>query len=188
MGDVYAHTGVITQNSTSGSDWKYVKTNWGQNTPATRLVRISTNLYKLTISPNIRAYYGVPANEKILQMAFVFRSDLPVNNGGYFEGKTAAGGDIYVDVYESGLQIKLNKPSGGHAILNPGDTLDVLLQAQDADSLLSRSIRSHRLPARVTRFRFPGRYPEPESSGSKGSPRMSPHRSPTLSTCLSALL
>ncbi len=135
MGDVYAHTGVITQNSTSGSDWKYVKTNWGQNTPATRLVRISANLYKLTITPNIRAYYGVPANEKILQMAFVFRSDLPVNNGGYFEGKTAAGGDIYVDVYESGLQIKLNKPSGGHAILNPGDTLDVLLQAQDADSL-----------------------------------------------------
>jgi hypothetical protein len=33
MGEVYAHTGVITNNSTSNSDWKYVKTNWGQNTP-----------------------------------------------------------------------------------------------------------------------------------------------------------
>ncbi|NMD15301.1 MAG: hypothetical protein GYA75_00700, partial [Bacteroidales bacterium] len=31
-GDVYAHTGVITNLSTSPSDWKYVKTNWGQNT------------------------------------------------------------------------------------------------------------------------------------------------------------
>jgi len=28
-GDVYAHTGVITENSNSSSDWKYVKTDWG---------------------------------------------------------------------------------------------------------------------------------------------------------------
>jgi len=29
-GDVYAHTGVITDQSSGGSDWKYVKTEWGQ--------------------------------------------------------------------------------------------------------------------------------------------------------------
>ena len=28
-GDVYAHTGVITNLSSGTSDWKYVKTNWG---------------------------------------------------------------------------------------------------------------------------------------------------------------
>jgi len=36
-GDVYAHTGVITNLSTGPSDWKYVKTNWGQNSEATKL-------------------------------------------------------------------------------------------------------------------------------------------------------
>jgi hypothetical protein len=33
MGDVYAHTGVITQFSAGGSDWKYVKTGWGEKHP-----------------------------------------------------------------------------------------------------------------------------------------------------------
>ncbi|MBT5508056.1 MAG: hypothetical protein HOK17_13140 [Flammeovirgaceae bacterium] len=31
-GEIYAHTGVITNQSTSSTDWKYVKTNWGENT------------------------------------------------------------------------------------------------------------------------------------------------------------
>ncbi|MCF8345097.1 MAG: hypothetical protein K9H13_10730, partial [Bacteroidales bacterium] len=39
-GDVYAHTGVITEESGSVTDWKYVKTDWGQNTPETKLERI----------------------------------------------------------------------------------------------------------------------------------------------------
>ncbi|HKJ31828.1 MAG TPA: hypothetical protein VKA34_08365, partial [Balneolales bacterium] len=84
-GDVYAHTGVITNLSTSSSDWRYVKTQWGDNTPATKMTRISTDEYKITIK-NIRKYYGVPSSEKILKMAFVFRSGVQVN-GNYLQGK-----------------------------------------------------------------------------------------------------
>ena len=61
-GDVYAHTGVITNRSTGPTDWRYVKTNWGQNTPETKLTRISTDRWRLTI-PNIRSYYNVPQSE-----------------------------------------------------------------------------------------------------------------------------
>src|ERR1035441_7765581 len=50
-GDVYAHTGVITNLSTSGSDWKYVLTPWGVNTPATKLDRMGPNLYRYKILP-----------------------------------------------------------------------------------------------------------------------------------------
>src|ERR1035437_3163867 len=39
-GDVYAHTGVITNLSTTSHDWKYVKTTWGVNTPDTKLDRV----------------------------------------------------------------------------------------------------------------------------------------------------
>ena len=31
-GEVYAHTGVLTESSTGTADWKYVKTDWGENT------------------------------------------------------------------------------------------------------------------------------------------------------------
>src|ERR1035437_7567455 len=62
-GDVYAHTGVITNNSVSSTDWKYVKTTWGQNTPDTKLTRIGQDLYSLKIKPSIRSYYLVTASD-----------------------------------------------------------------------------------------------------------------------------
>jgi len=94
VGDIYAHTGVITENSSSGSDWKYVKTNWGQNTEETKLTKISDNYYSLDITPSIIDYYGVPTTEGILQMAFVFR-----NEDGSIVGKNEDGSDIFIDVF-----------------------------------------------------------------------------------------
>lgn len=107
---VYAHTGVITNLSTSSSDWKYVKTDWGENTPDTKLTLIDSNLYQLNI-PNIRDYYGVPDGEDILQMAFVFRSHEPVNGTSYLEGKTSENGDIFIDVYVDELNVKITYPT-----------------------------------------------------------------------------
>lgn len=75
-GDVYVHTGVITDKSVRPSDWKYVKTNWGQNTSDTKLTRITTDQYELKID-NIQSYYSVPSSEKILKLAFVFAVVIP---------------------------------------------------------------------------------------------------------------
>lgn len=102
-GDVYAHTGVITDKSTSSSDWKYVKTTWGTNTPETKLTRISANTYELNITPGIRSFYGVPAGEKILKMAFVFRS-----SDSKKEGKDTGGRDIFADVYENKFTVDIS--------------------------------------------------------------------------------
>jgi glycosidase len=133
-GDVYVHTGVITQNSASATDWKYVKSNWGENKPETKLERLSANLYRLSIKPDIRSYYNVPAQEKILQMAFVFRSDVQVG-GSYLEGKEAGGLDIYINVYEAGLQLNLQKPLYGYTLAEAGDTLKLRAQSSMADSM-----------------------------------------------------
>jgi len=48
-GDVYAHTGVITNFSTSSSDWKHVVSNWGENTADTKLIRDSLDHYHFVI-------------------------------------------------------------------------------------------------------------------------------------------
>ena len=133
-GTVYAHTGVITEFSTSGTDWKYVMSDWGQNTPETRMTRIGADLYSLEIIPDIRNYYGVPADEEILQMAFVFRSATQVG-GQWLEGKTAEGGDIFVDVYEPGLNVAFQQPEAVPVILIPGDNIIVVANASEADSL-----------------------------------------------------
>ncbi|MDR1525277.1 MAG: Por secretion system protein, partial [Tannerella sp.] len=72
-GDVYAHTGVITDRSVNGSDWRYAPA-WGDNREKYKLTPMGNDLWQLTIAPDIRAYYGVPETEKILKLVFVFRS------------------------------------------------------------------------------------------------------------------
>lgn len=94
-GDVYAHTGVITNLSTSGSDWKYAPA-WGDNSAKYKLTSLGSDKWKLTISPDVRSWYGVPAGEQISKLAFVFRSADKTK-----EGKAAGGADIFVTLNES---------------------------------------------------------------------------------------
>jgi hypothetical protein len=125
-GEVYAHTGVLTSESQTPSDWQYVKTDWGENTPETKLTQIGSNTYRLTITPSIREYYGVPADEVIEQIALVFRSGEPVG-GGYREGKTESNGDIFVEVYEEdpGLILTIANPEMNDVLIQPSGQLNI---------------------------------------------------------------
>ncbi len=133
-GDVYIHTGVITNLSTSGTDWRYVKTQWGQNTPETKMARVDSNLYKLEI-PNIRTYYGVPSGEQILKLAMVFRSGVPISGQTYREGKNADGSDIFVDVYSPSLQVKILSPDRKNTLLPTTQATAVCVEAMENASI-----------------------------------------------------
>ncbi len=132
--DVYAHTGVITNLSTSTSDWKYVKTEWGENTPDTKLTLIDSNMYEMTI-PNIREYYSVPDGETIEQMAFVFRSAEPDEYGSYMEAKTAEAGDIFIEVYGDELNVKITYPTAANPLVEPNTLVPVCMASLNSDSL-----------------------------------------------------
>ncbi|MGQ1784377.1 alpha-amylase family glycosyl hydrolase [Saccharicrinis sp. GN24d3] len=125
-GEVYAHTGVITDQSTSGSDWKYAP-DWGDNDAKYKLTRTATNTYTLSITPNIRDYYGVPASEKIEQMAFVFRSGEEVD-GAYKEGKDTGGKDIFVNVSEEILTVSISTPAD-NSVFESGADVEVKVDA-----------------------------------------------------------
>ena len=73
-GDVYAHIGVITDKSSSNTDWRYVVAAWGVNVDKAKMTRTATNTYQLTLTPDVRQYFGVPAGEVIQKIAVVFRS------------------------------------------------------------------------------------------------------------------
>ncbi|MDD5583384.1 MAG: alpha-amylase family glycosyl hydrolase, partial [Candidatus Marinimicrobia bacterium] len=107
-GPIYAHTGVLTEESASTSEWKYVVTQWGENTPQTKLDYVAPNLWKLTIGYP-REYYQIPEGVKVTHLAFVFRSSqLP--NGGYLEGKDVQNKDIFLEVYEPGITARFVTP------------------------------------------------------------------------------
>ncbi len=127
-GDVYAHTGVITNLSVNSTDWKYVKTEWGENTPETKLTRIDDNTYSLTIN-NIRTFFGVPTAEQIKKLAFVFRSATEQTGGFYLEHKNADGSDILAEVYPLALNVKILSPSRKEPLVSPNAVLPVCVEA-----------------------------------------------------------
>ncbi len=102
--DVYVHTGVITNNSTSASDWKYVTTEWGVADADWKLSPVAgeDNKYTYTYGPSIREYFGVPESEDIEKIAFVFR-----NANGSQAGRAAGGADIFIDVSAGGSALGL---------------------------------------------------------------------------------
>ncbi len=104
-GDIYAHTGVITDKSNSSSDWKYVVSEWGENLTKNKLAPKGNDIYELSIGPTIRDYYGVPQGEEILQMAFVFRS---ADNSK--TGRGTGGADIFTDLYSGGFIFIIDDP------------------------------------------------------------------------------
>lgn len=72
-GDVYAHTGVITKESTGDDNWKHA-TNWGDNSEKYKLHSIGHNKWQLIMENGLKDFYGLSSVEEALKMAFVFRA------------------------------------------------------------------------------------------------------------------
>ncbi|HOW30448.1 MAG TPA: glycoside hydrolase family 31 protein [Bacteroidales bacterium] len=90
-GDIYLHTGVITNKSLDGHDWKYVVGNWGTDDKRVLMKREGPNLYSFRMQ--IRSFYSLRDDDIAQQLAFVFR-----NADGTLVGKTADNEDITVPV------------------------------------------------------------------------------------------
>ncbi len=129
-GDVYAHMGVLTDKSTGPGDWRYVKAEWAQNLPECKFTRTAADRYELTMSPSIRDFFGVPAGEEILSLAFVFRSA-----DGSGTGRATGGGDIFTPVYSEGLTISILRPPVFPQIVSLNDSFIVEIMANEADTI-----------------------------------------------------
>jgi oligosaccharide 4-alpha-D-glucosyltransferase len=127
-GDVYLHTGVITNRSLDGHDWKYVVGNWGTDDKRVIMKREGPNLYSMKMQ--IKSFYNLRDEDVAQQLAFVFR-----NADGTIVGKTSENEDITVPVngykppekvlekivFEKRVLQKLEKiPDGWKAITSNG--------------------------------------------------------------------
>lgn len=124
----YAHTGV-TYN---GTQWQKYGT-WRDGLDKYRMTKNADGNWELRITPNIHAYYGVDAGVEITQLCFVF-NDGPDGN---LEGKTASGGDYFVDLYDSGLALVCNSPAND-VMIEAGDSVAFsFTTSEEADFLLT---------------------------------------------------
>ncbi|HEY5405832.1 MAG TPA: alpha-amylase family glycosyl hydrolase [Ginsengibacter sp.] len=104
--DVYVHIGVITNLSTSSSDWKYVNSVWGTTNPTFQATYLGSNKWSYTITGGLRTFFGMsnPA-ETIQKIAILFRS----GNGSLVQRNIDAS-DMFIPVYTTTLAVRFTKP------------------------------------------------------------------------------
>ena len=104
--DVYVHIGVITNYSTGIGDWKHVQSTWATTDSRIHAVSIGANKWNYTIAGNLRTFFGLTdVNEKILKIAILFRS----GDGNQVQ-RNSDGSDMYLPVYDVGLQTRITQP------------------------------------------------------------------------------
>lgn len=127
---VYIHTGLITNLSTSGTDWKYVQMlPWVTNNPKLLMTSLGNNKHQ--IKYHIKSYYGITnPNETVQKLAFVFR-----NTAGTVVGKDANGSDIFYNVYSgTNLNLQFASPANG-SIFNLNDNISISANVSAAANL-----------------------------------------------------
>ncbi len=104
--DVYLHMGVITSASANSSDWKYSKFTWATTPAAARAGISGTNIWNFSITGGLRTFFGITnPSEKIIKIALLFRS-----GSGSRVQRNTDGSDMYITVYDNGLNIRLTAP------------------------------------------------------------------------------
>jgi 1,4-alpha-glucan branching enzyme len=136
-GDLYAHTGVMIEGLIT---WQHVIGTWNVNTTQPKLTKVSTYVYELDISPDIATFYGVPASEKVLKIAIVFRSA---------DGTNQTSPDLFIDVFQVGLNCTFTLPSKTSLVVEKDKQVLVAVSATLADSL-SLYINNQRISKSVS--------------------------------------
>lgn len=110
---VYAHTGIITNNSADNSDWQHVVGNWGTADPNVVMTPMGGNVHRIVITP--QTFYDLGVGETATRLMFVFR-----NQNGTLVGRNADGSDIYLDLYPEGFNAGFTAPSSGTITADAG--------------------------------------------------------------------
>jgi 1,4-alpha-glucan branching enzyme len=128
---VYAHAGLITDESSSPTDWKFIKFDWDVNDPSMLLTDLGDNKHKIEFG--IKDFYGLPEGTNVLELAFVFR-----NAAGSIVGRSTDGSDIYYPVYpvDAGFLAAFFRPVDNLVLVDVDDTVSIYAES-NSDATLS---------------------------------------------------
>ncbi|HOK73804.1 MAG TPA: alpha-amylase family glycosyl hydrolase [Bacteroidales bacterium] len=122
-GDIYVHTGLILEGS---PNWQKVIGTWGNNAVQPKLNYLGNYKYEFIISPSIETFYNVLPGEKVKKIALVFRNS---------DGTRQTRPDIFIDVFESGLNVIFTLPERFSVVIEKNSLLGVSASATNADSI-----------------------------------------------------
>jgi hypothetical protein len=125
---VFAHTGVISNYSSSATDWQHVVGNWGTNDQDVLMEPQGNNIHTIVIQPS--TFYNLNADEVVTHLAFVFR-----NQSGTLVGRNADGSDIFVPLYQNGFNANIVSPGYINEIINPNEVVNFVCESSSPADL-----------------------------------------------------
>ena len=128
---VYMHSGVVLSGP-DGTEWNNVVGNWGQDDGIGEMTPVENEPDKWQISiPSIRDYYNVENGIPVFRLGMVFR-----NSNGTLEGKSATGGDIYINT-DPGDFVRFTFPRSSEIFGLSGEQINISAEASGvADNIL----------------------------------------------------
>ena len=134
---VYMHAGAILSGAT-GTTWENVVGNWGKADGIGAMTQDAAdpNLWRITLTP--RTYFKVAADKTIFRIGMVFREAGPCGATGQAackEGKSDANGDIFANLFASGLQLTFTEPKDTFLLVEPNTVINVQAAASQTAAL-----------------------------------------------------
>ena len=113
---VYIHTGLITSQSSTPTDWQYVNMPWASTDPQWVMDFEATNLWSYDFGGQTLAdFFGIGTGVEAEQLAMVFR-----NGPGTLVGRDTDGSDIYLPLSAGGFEAVFLQPSESSALVVAG--------------------------------------------------------------------
>jgi 1,4-alpha-glucan branching enzyme len=117
---VYIHCGLITDESSSSSDWQHVMGNWGVADPDFEMIDLGNNLHQFIFQ--LDTYFDLSPTEVVLELAFVFR-----NADGSIVGRSSTGEDIFHTVYNNTFAAGFVLPNSTPLIFDDTAVFDIVV-------------------------------------------------------------
>ncbi|MEZ4911668.1 MAG: DUF4961 domain-containing protein [Saprospiraceae bacterium] len=127
---IYVHLGVVL-DSPSGTAWKNVIGHWGQDDGVGLMQAVAgkSNVWKITITPNLKSYFNVAQNNVIYRLACVFRNadgsikgTFPV--GKYAWGDVAANQDYFINIASNDF-VRLISPATTEVFVSTNEIIPI---------------------------------------------------------------
>ena len=117
---IYMHTGVITSNSASPTDWQNVVGNWGTADAQVLMSNEGGGIHSYIFTPSLEDWYSTDMGESIERLAFVFR-----NAAGNMVGRAEDGGDIFYDLSDGSFEVIFQEPSALSVLAEINESISV---------------------------------------------------------------
>jgi len=126
-GRVFLHTGVITSQRHSGSDWKYVPAGWESYPSNLEAKQVGENRWKFTFSPDIRSFFGITgSSEEVLEIAMLFKGTRTLSGAPVAVGRDERDSDIFIELSTGGVEARFLTPANDLSLLKQSDSLQIV--------------------------------------------------------------